>query len=289
MPAHRVSKTTSERMARDKAATPVYISGIAGAHPLATGLAYYYRGHYLYACPGRTLLEPLPFSVRHGITIQGVVSGSAPAYDPGARLVPEARIRALDAAVDAERRRERDVAAAAAAAAAAPAPTPAAGPAGASLAAIAPLVPLAPSSFTPRPGAAHTAASAPGSRLASRAASPAALRPHSSALGLARLGAIPGPAPPPADEDLANVCAEHGEVGYLVGLGDHALVGERGREKVRCVLHGEGCGGVETGSEGLTEETRRGRGFVEEVPMVEVGGRVMVDWAGLLREARGGE
>ena len=46
--------------------------------------------------------------------------------------------------------------------------------------------------FTPRHDAKCLTASAPGSRLASRAASPSGLRPISSHIGLARLGAIKG-------------------------------------------------------------------------------------------------
>lgn len=91
-------------------------------------------------------------------------------------------------------------------------------------------------------------------------------------------------------------------VGYLYGLGDHALsvedlnraeksvgVGLNGGARTApCAIHGEECDGVSTERMWKTEETKRSRGFMEEVPMVDAGGRVMVDWARLLEEAKAG-
>ena len=81
-------------------------------------------------------------------------------------------------------------------------------------------------------------------------------------------------------------------VGYLYGLGDHALSAdhlarpvESGAGAAACAIHGAECDGVATQWAWTTEEMRRGRGFVEEVPMVDAGGRIMVEWAELLEEA----
>jgi hypothetical protein len=57
--------------------TRVYISGLRGDHTLETGLAYYYRGHYVYSFPGGTLIEPIPCSIKKGIMVHGMVSPSA--------------------------------------------------------------------------------------------------------------------------------------------------------------------------------------------------------------------
>ena len=62
-------------------------------------MAYFYRGHFIYACPAGNPIEPIPFSTRRGISIVGTVQDCAPAYDPQARdLVPEGNIAALDRA-----------------------------------------------------------------------------------------------------------------------------------------------------------------------------------------------
>ncbi|KAH8732553.1 hypothetical protein GQ44DRAFT_821812 [Phaeosphaeriaceae sp. PMI808] len=74
----------------------VYISGIQGHHTLETGVAYHYRGHFLYACPVGVPIEPVPYSTSKGINIVGTIQDSAPRYEPDAHdLVPEASIAAL--------------------------------------------------------------------------------------------------------------------------------------------------------------------------------------------------
>ncbi|KAF9697110.1 hypothetical protein EKO04_004659 [Ascochyta lentis] len=98
-------KTQNERIAREKALhTRVYVSGLEGHHTLEVGLAYYYRGHYMYACPAANLIEPIPYSTRKGIMIQGIVSASAPAYDASAPgLQPESSVEALKKSITSER------------------------------------------------------------------------------------------------------------------------------------------------------------------------------------------
>lgn len=76
----------------------VYISGFQHIHSLTVGVAYYYRGHYLYAYPQRNPIEPVPFSTKQkGVRILGLIHDRAPAYDPkDPSLVCESNIRALE-------------------------------------------------------------------------------------------------------------------------------------------------------------------------------------------------
>ncbi|KAJ4377766.1 hypothetical protein N0V83_000596 [Neocucurbitaria cava] len=92
-----VKKTKKEHQARLKAQTQrVYISGLAGHHSLETGVAYHYRGHFIYSYPAGTPLEPLPYCTRGGINVVGVAQDRTPNYDPrAADLVPETSITAL--------------------------------------------------------------------------------------------------------------------------------------------------------------------------------------------------
>lgn len=79
----------------------VYISGLEGHHSLETGVAYYYRGHYIYAYPGSNPIEPVPFSTAKGIKIAGTRPELAPRHDPNARdLVAESSISALNKSCD---------------------------------------------------------------------------------------------------------------------------------------------------------------------------------------------
>ncbi|KAH7077847.1 hypothetical protein BKA63DRAFT_369742, partial [Paraphoma chrysanthemicola] len=74
----------------------VYISGIQGHQSLETGVAYHYRGHYVYAYPNGNPIEPVPYQTKKGINIIGTVQDNAPLYAPNdPSLVPEARIAAL--------------------------------------------------------------------------------------------------------------------------------------------------------------------------------------------------
>lgn len=326
-PSSSTSRTTTNALlARQKALyTRVYISGLAGVHTLETGLAYYYRGHYIYAYPAGNLIEPVPYSTRKGIMIQGVVDAGAPSYDAKADgLRSEEEVGALRKSVlteklAAESAREGGggvsagdglgvtdskclggVDARKASGSAASLPLRLAPPVDNlqhSLTSLSALRDGGMNAFTPRHGAAFLAASAPGSRIASRSASPSGLRPTSSHAGLTHMGTIRGHSSPSGNKQFeANSVAEDGlsrsgaETEWLVGLGDHALSAEevRGsRGRVRpCAIHGEECDGVAVGEPWLTEQVRRGRGLVEGLPIVERGGRQMVDWKGLLGEPR---
>lgn len=78
----------------------VYISGLKGEHSLETGVAYHYRGHFIYAYPAGNPIEPVPFSTKKGINIIGTTQESAPLYianAPGLR--DESEIRALDSSI----------------------------------------------------------------------------------------------------------------------------------------------------------------------------------------------
>jgi hypothetical protein len=103
-------KTTRNAKARTKAQNqPVYISGIQGQHSLETGVAYHYRGHYIYACPAGNPIEPVPFSTKNGINIIGTVRYLAPRYDAHARgLVHEESVGALSKACWQEEKRMED-------------------------------------------------------------------------------------------------------------------------------------------------------------------------------------
>lgn len=62
-------------------------------------MSYHYRGHFIYAFPSATPIEPIPFSTRRGISFVGVAKHCAPTYDPSASdLVPESSISALERA-----------------------------------------------------------------------------------------------------------------------------------------------------------------------------------------------
>lgn len=206
MPSFR--KAHNAHIARFKALhTHVYISGLKGYHTLELGLAYYYRGHYIYAYPAGNLIEPIPYSTRKGIMIQGIVSASAPVHNAGAEgLVDEASVSALDASIKGEKEVRTQSAADKAAGTTSAQETRTSSPAPPVLFAMragteglrpspssfALLRESALSSFTPHLGAHMFSASAPGSRLASRAASPSGLRPISSHVGIVSLGAIRG-------------------------------------------------------------------------------------------------
>ncbi|PSN66755.1 hypothetical protein BS50DRAFT_666735 [Corynespora cassiicola Philippines] len=75
----------------------VYISGLMGLHPLEKGIAYYYRGHYIY---GQALnpIEPMPFATKkEGMMVAGIVDANAPLYIPNApNLEPEQKFQALN-------------------------------------------------------------------------------------------------------------------------------------------------------------------------------------------------
>ncbi|OAG08272.1 uncharacterized protein CC84DRAFT_1257165 [Paraphaeosphaeria sporulosa] len=70
----------------------VNISGFYGIHPIETGIAYWYRGHYLYSKAGVSV-EPIPFATKKGIHIVGTTVDTAPPFHPlgvpGTRHEPE--------------------------------------------------------------------------------------------------------------------------------------------------------------------------------------------------------
>jgi hypothetical protein len=68
------------------------ISGVQGLHSAHEAIAYYYRGHYIYAAPGNPVV-PLPFPTKGKLLVSGVTADCAPAYDRGDRsLVPVSRM-----------------------------------------------------------------------------------------------------------------------------------------------------------------------------------------------------
>jgi hypothetical protein len=89
-----------ERAARLKATRQrVFISGLEGSHTLEVGVAYHYRGHFIYAYPAGNPIEPVPFSTKKGINIVGLVQDRAPIFNSKApHLVPESEIAALQRA-----------------------------------------------------------------------------------------------------------------------------------------------------------------------------------------------
>ncbi|KAF2445115.1 hypothetical protein P171DRAFT_514238 [Karstenula rhodostoma CBS 690.94] len=60
----------------------VNISGFYGIHPIETGIAYWYRGHYMYSTVG-VPVEPIPFATKKGIHIVGTTVDTAPPFRPG--------------------------------------------------------------------------------------------------------------------------------------------------------------------------------------------------------------
>jgi hypothetical protein len=88
---------TNQQIALLKAQTQrCFISGIHGLQTLETGVAYHYRGHFIYS-PALNPIEPIPFSTRRGINIVGRVLDSAPRYDADAGdMVHEVSLGALE-------------------------------------------------------------------------------------------------------------------------------------------------------------------------------------------------
>jgi hypothetical protein len=86
------------RIARAKAqGQRVFISGLSGHHSLEKGVAYHYRGHYVYSYPLGTPIDPVPFQTKQGINVKENALGSAPPYDPHATgLVRESSLNALN-------------------------------------------------------------------------------------------------------------------------------------------------------------------------------------------------
>lgn len=79
----------------------VYISGLKGTHSLRVGIAYWYRGHYLYAVNDtRNPIEPQTFATKGKILINGSTMDTAPIYDVhNEYLIDESEIRALEKAI----------------------------------------------------------------------------------------------------------------------------------------------------------------------------------------------
>ncbi|KAL1591899.1 hypothetical protein SLS60_011491 [Paraconiothyrium brasiliense] len=60
----------------------VHISGFHGMHPIETGVAYWYRGHYMYSNAGIPV-EPVPFATKKGVHIIGTTVDTAPPFRLG--------------------------------------------------------------------------------------------------------------------------------------------------------------------------------------------------------------
>jgi hypothetical protein len=92
------SEAETARIALAKAqGQRVYISGLSGHHTLETGVAYHYRGHYVYSYPQGMPIDPVPFQTKQGINIRANPLHSALPYDPNAPgLVSESSINALN-------------------------------------------------------------------------------------------------------------------------------------------------------------------------------------------------
>jgi hypothetical protein len=72
----------------------VSISGIRGKHPIRVGVAYWYRGHFLYGSHGNPV-EPVAFATKE-VNIIGTTVDTAPPYNPhGVDLENEWEIAAL--------------------------------------------------------------------------------------------------------------------------------------------------------------------------------------------------
>ena len=59
-----------------------------------------------------------------------------------------------------------------------------------------------------------------------------------------------------------------------------------GLRLTKCALHGEMCDGEAVANLHLTEDARWGRGFKDCYPVVEGGGRIMIDWYKIMSEER---
>ncbi|KAF1999677.1 hypothetical protein P154DRAFT_216778 [Amniculicola lignicola CBS 123094] len=59
----------------------IHISGLHGIHDVRTGIAYWYRGHYLYALNGGPI-EPVEYPVKSKIFVKNLPMSAAPPYDP---------------------------------------------------------------------------------------------------------------------------------------------------------------------------------------------------------------
>jgi hypothetical protein len=86
------------RIARAKAqGQRVFISSLQGHHSLEKGVAYHYRGHYVYSYPLGMPIDPVPFQTKQGINVKEKPLHSAPPYDPHAPgLVRESSLNALN-------------------------------------------------------------------------------------------------------------------------------------------------------------------------------------------------
>jgi len=56
-----------------------FISGFHGQHSMEVGVAYWYRGHYLYG-PARNPIQPLQFATKKEVMVMGTAAETAPIY-----------------------------------------------------------------------------------------------------------------------------------------------------------------------------------------------------------------
>lgn len=97
MPKKISNKEAEAKAAHDKAHKQrVFISDFLGQHSLQMGVAYFYRGHYIYVYPGGHPIEIVPFSIKKGINFTGCVRDAAPVFYPNASgLIPEPTVAAF--------------------------------------------------------------------------------------------------------------------------------------------------------------------------------------------------
>ncbi|RMZ71706.1 hypothetical protein GMOD_00006849 [Pyrenophora seminiperda CCB06] len=94
-----ISKTLTKQTPEETLEKKVFISGLKGVHSLETGMAYHYRGHYLYCFPSGNPVQPVDQTVKQGRRLIGIARDLAPPYDSyDPKLIQEHEIAALERA-----------------------------------------------------------------------------------------------------------------------------------------------------------------------------------------------
>ncbi|KAF2653284.1 hypothetical protein K491DRAFT_718216 [Lophiostoma macrostomum CBS 122681] len=305
--------------------TDCLISGVQGAQNMRVGIAYFYRGHYIYSL-ARTPLEPQPFATKGRLMVAGTAVNTAPFYDnQGPDLVPEPTIGFLYKAQMTDQHYGLD------------------GTRSASQHVATPIIiepdttarahdtafssypgPANRKHFTPHDRAHFLAASLPGSKFVSRANSPSRdyddykeqehedtsrLRPVLSSTRLGSLlagggvalGEGSGAKTPPAtewmdDEAISSYMykSPSPEAPAHVSRPRRASVllnqaynaTHPSRNVLKCPLHDGACDGVSVVEPHLTEQCRLGRGFKDLYPVLQKGDRTMIDWEKVMAEEK---
>lgn len=99
MPQRQRARTTKPAISQHAQLTSgmqVYISSFHSRHPIELGVAYWFRGHYLYSIAGLPI-EPIPFATKKGVHIMGTTSETAPPFNFRGELgdTPEQEVAAL--------------------------------------------------------------------------------------------------------------------------------------------------------------------------------------------------